>query len=117
MAVTIQLKRGTSAAWQKLDPILAVGEPGFEKDTNRLKIGDGIKSWNNLPYQDANSLEVFNAETASDFPEEGKPNMIYRASKNAELYQWNPALKNYELLNAGGEFTGIQIINGGNANG
>ena len=54
MAVTIQLKRGTSAAWQKLDPILAVGEPGFEKDTNRLKIGDGIKSWNNLPYQDEN---------------------------------------------------------------
>lgn len=117
MAVTIQLKRGTSVAWQKLNPILAVGEPGFEKDTNRLKIGNGITPWNDLPYQDQNQPEIFNGETINDFPVEGTVNVIYKASKNAELYQWNPVHNTYELLNAGGEFTGIQIINGGNANG
>ena len=26
------------------------GEPGFEKDTNRLKIGDGTNAWNDLAY-------------------------------------------------------------------
>lgn len=52
MAVTIQLKRGSSLAWQRLNPTLAIGEPGFEKDTYRLKIGDGITPWNELPYQD-----------------------------------------------------------------
>ena len=52
MAVTIQLKRGSSLAWQRLNPILAIGEPGFEKDTYRLKIGDGFTPWNELPYQD-----------------------------------------------------------------
>lgn len=50
MAAIIQLKRGSSTAWKRLNPVLAIGEPGFEKDTGRLKIGDGISSWNELPY-------------------------------------------------------------------
>lgn len=50
MAVTIQLRRGSSAAWKRLNPVLSVGEPGFEKDTNKLKIGDGFTPWNELPY-------------------------------------------------------------------
>jgi hypothetical protein len=27
-----------------------LGEPGFEKDTQKLKIGDGETAWRNLPY-------------------------------------------------------------------
>lgn len=38
---TIRLKRGTSEAWARVNPVLLDGEPGFEKDTNKLKIGDG----------------------------------------------------------------------------
>ena len=48
-----RLRRGTSEAWQRVNPTLLYGEPGFEKDTNRLKIGDGVKDWNSLPYLDA----------------------------------------------------------------
>lgn len=48
--ITILLRRGTSAAWERVNPTLKYGEPGFEKDTNRLKIGDGVRDWNNLPY-------------------------------------------------------------------
>jgi len=29
---------------------LSAGEPGFESDTNKLKIGDGTSNWNSLPY-------------------------------------------------------------------
>jgi hypothetical protein len=39
-----RLRRGTSEAWNRVNPVLLYGEPGFEKDTNKLKIGDGVKS-------------------------------------------------------------------------
>jgi hypothetical protein len=51
----IRLRRGTAAEWAATEPqpggeVLKLGEPGFEKDTYKLKIGDGITPWNNLPY-------------------------------------------------------------------
>jgi len=33
-----------------VNPILSVGEPGVETDTGQMKVGDGIHSWNALPY-------------------------------------------------------------------
>ncbi len=45
-----RLRRGLSEAWRRVNPVLLYGEPGFEKDTNKLKIGDGTKHWNDLPY-------------------------------------------------------------------
>lgn len=47
---TFQFKRGLAETWVSLNPILAAGEPGFELDTRKLKIGDGATDWNNLPY-------------------------------------------------------------------
>lgn len=45
---TFQLRRGQSATWEKNNPILAAGEPGYVIDKNQLKIGDGITAWNDL---------------------------------------------------------------------
>lgn len=45
-----QFKRGQSEAWERNNPILAAGEPGFELDTNLLKIGDGVTAYNDLEY-------------------------------------------------------------------
>ena len=45
-----QIKRGQSAAWASVNPVLRVGEPGFEIDTNKLKIGNGVDAYNDLPY-------------------------------------------------------------------
>jgi len=50
MADRIQLRRDLAAVWTVVDPILADGEYGYEKDTAQHKIGDGVRSWNNLPY-------------------------------------------------------------------
>lgn len=50
MAATIKLKRGLSASWAEKNLILEVGEPGYELDTHRLKIGDGVTPWNDLDY-------------------------------------------------------------------
>lgn len=46
----LQLKRGTAERWYTVNPILAIGEPGFVYDANKLKIGDGVTPWNELPY-------------------------------------------------------------------
>ena len=50
MAQQIQLRRDTAGNWLAENPILADGEPGYEKDTGRMKYGDGISNWNALPY-------------------------------------------------------------------
>lgn len=47
---TFKLRRGLSAAWTRNNPTLAAGEPGFELDTYRLKIGDGSTPWQELAY-------------------------------------------------------------------
>jgi hypothetical protein len=46
----IQLKRGTTASWRKLKTPLAAGQPGYDKDKHKIKIGDGEKLWSALPY-------------------------------------------------------------------
>jgi hypothetical protein len=58
---TILLRRGTSTAWSTANPVLAQGEPGFETDTNRLKIGDGLTHWNSLAYLFSGSAVQFQA--------------------------------------------------------
>lgn len=45
-----QLRRDDSVDWERKNPILRDGEPGYETDTNRLKIGDGLTRWNDLHY-------------------------------------------------------------------
>jgi len=50
---TIQLRRGTAAAWTSANPTLAAGEPGFETDTLYFKIGNGSTAWNSLAYENA----------------------------------------------------------------
>lgn len=47
----IQFKRKPAASWIAKNPVLAKGEPGFELDTFKMKIGDGVTAWTSLPYQ------------------------------------------------------------------
>jgi len=47
----IQVRRDTAANWTTINPILASGEPGFETDTGRTKIGNGTSTWSQLGYQ------------------------------------------------------------------
>ena len=104
---TFQLKRGTAAKWIELNLILAAGEPGFEIDTGRLKIGDGQKAWVDLPYLGEGG--VVNAATHYDFPETGAANIIYKAEEEKLLYQWNASSNAYELLGMGGEGGGAIV--------
>jgi hypothetical protein len=46
----IRLRRASSSGWLEVDPVLALGEAGYETDTNKLKIGDGSGIWSELDY-------------------------------------------------------------------
>lgn len=47
---TLQIRRGTAAAWTSANPTLSAGEPGYETDTHKFKVGDGSTAWASLPY-------------------------------------------------------------------
>ena len=50
MASRIQYRRDTASNWTSEDPVLASGEPGYETDTGKEKIGDGSTAWTSLAY-------------------------------------------------------------------
>ena len=66
MAIRMQQRRGTADQWLLSDPVLGVGEIGFETDTNSFKIGDGVNSWATLDYfTKADKLVSFIYKTGS----------------------------------------------------
>jgi hypothetical protein len=54
MATRMQQRRGTASQWISSNagsgPILNAGEIGWESDTNKFKIGDGVSYWSALTY-------------------------------------------------------------------
>lgn len=58
---TFQLRRGLLEAWERNNPILAKGEPGFVLDKNALKIGDGVTPWKELDYIGLNQEDLAKA--------------------------------------------------------
>jgi len=66
MATRIQLRRDTSTNWAANNPVLALGEPGLETDTLRVKYGDGSNAWSRLGYTNLDSLNDF---TTNDLTE------------------------------------------------
>lgn len=51
--VVLQLRTGSATQWAASTRILAVGEPGVETDSGRIKIGDGANLWSALPWSGA----------------------------------------------------------------
>jgi len=80
MATRMQQRRGTAAQWISTNagagPVLNAGEMGWESDTNKFKIGDGVNNWTSLDYfADINSTVdpafgssiTFEGSTANNF--------------------------------------------------
>lgn len=58
------LRRDTAANWSVKNPILREGEEGYETDTGRRKIGDGMSGWNSLEYN--HNIAVNEAKAYTD---------------------------------------------------
>ena len=46
----LQLRRGTGTDWATYNPVLADGEPGYDKTTGWVKYGNGVNTWQDLPW-------------------------------------------------------------------
>lgn len=46
----ISQRNNTLDGWARENPVLYAGELGFELDTYRVKHGDGVSHWLELPY-------------------------------------------------------------------
>lgn len=79
----IQLKRDTAANWSTNNPTPSAGEPCFETDTGKLKIGDGITAYNSLPYQGGTSATAVTTDTAQTIS--GKKTF----TNDIVINQWN----------------------------
>lgn len=51
MTVTMKQRRGVAALWTSTNPTLADGEIGYETDTGKFKVGDGVTAWTSLAYR------------------------------------------------------------------
>ncbi|TNE66842.1 MAG: hypothetical protein EP336_09505 [Rhodobacteraceae bacterium] len=54
----LKIRRGSALQWQTVNPILASGELGYELDTKRLRIGDGVSSFTSLPFIEAGNATL-----------------------------------------------------------
>ena len=84
----IQHKRGTSAALEASDYVPAAGEIVIATDTGKIKVGDGVKNWNDLPY----------AGGGMDWPESNdkvyviKNGAFVEATVVAQPSEWDPEI-------------------------
>jgi hypothetical protein len=53
-----QFRRGTSSEWTINNTTLRSGEIGFVLDEQRFKVGNGLTSWDELPYFDNHDIIV-----------------------------------------------------------
>lgn len=54
----IRLRRDASWNWARMNPVLGEGEPAYETDSKKFKIGDGSARWSDLDYYVPSSREL-----------------------------------------------------------
>jgi len=110
-----QFRKAKASEWESVNPVLRVGEPGYDTDSKKHKIGDGVTAWNDLSFQEGEEY-VVNRATCSDFPKIGRDNVIYKAEEEKKVYQWDSESQTYEPLEIESTVI-IEVIDGGSANG
>lgn len=73
---TIKFRRNTATRWTTLNPVLSDGEPGYEKYTGKMKVGDGRTAWSDLPYFTPTGDDAI-PETLSEHVLAAEPHPVY----------------------------------------
>ena len=105
----IILRNDTSDVWVEKNPLLLEGELGIELNTNKIKIGDGITNWNDLPYTVSDiggKSNIIVVNNFGDLPEEGETDLLYKINSTQIIYTWNNLTKMYEKLGQGSSSSG-----------
>ena len=64
VAATFLVRNSLAEVWEQRNPTLLQGEFGLENDTFLIKIGDGVRDWEHLPY--LNKLDASYFKRTSD---------------------------------------------------
>lgn len=108
--VKIRIRRDTTENWRNGNPILALGELGADMTLQRIKVGDGVSVWNNLPYVNSELFRHVEALTKmiggltgggtlkdpvetpgalpTKYPSPTKGDVVFVKSEN-KFYTWN----------------------------
>ena len=62
----IEFRQDTRENWESANPVLGIGEPGYDITQKMFKIGDGTSTWNALSYQTNNDTVI------PEVPDDGK---------------------------------------------
>ena len=108
----IQLRAGSAGAWTAASAeILAAGEIGAEKDTGRIKSGDGVRTWATLPYVDDLTRSLYVPNTAR-----GTANGVATLGANSKIspaHLLNGVANGQATLDGNGKVPSSQIASGG----
>jgi hypothetical protein len=128
---TIRWRRGNAADWTTADPVLAAGEPGFEVDTGRFKVGDGTSLYSLLAYQNDVDAQIFSSDLTTPihwFSGDAEPSVagftvddryVWLDTANGQLKQWDESGNDWVVvLDAPGplDASGIAYVNDPYAN-
>lgn len=122
MATRMQQRRGTAAQWTEANPILAVAEIGFESDTGKFKMGDGVNHWSALTYFtdssdfDASSIESSIATAVSNAVDnlvDGAPAALNTLNEIATLIGDGSSLAGTLISNIAGLDTTVTELGAG----
>lgn len=71
------LVQHTAAIWTTINPVMKSGQEGYETDTHKRKVGDGVTAWNDLEYDTATGTgtEIGNIDG-------GRANEVYTLDQN-----------------------------------
>jgi hypothetical protein len=72
-----KLRRDLSSRWAEVNPVLDGGEPGVERDTGRMKIGNGTQPWLELPYFVPQDPTDASNDTLADHVNSQAPHPVY----------------------------------------
>jgi len=111
----IQIKRGLASALSATNPIVASGEPIFETDTLKLKIGDGVTAYNSLGVVGSGSFLLLSGGTLTgsiSSPSGNFSNGINITSGSGSIYTSGDSI--YFLNNNSGNLFFIGDQGGGN---
>ena len=94
---TFKLRRGHTEALREQNVLPSQGEPIFDIDLNKLKIGDGVKHYNELEYI---GKSVITANSVEEFPVQGDSECLYIAADPESIYRFDAISKTYVPLYA-----------------
>ena len=112
LKANLRLRRAQSSRWREINPVLQSGEPGVELDTYKLKIGNGVTAWNDLPYatNGADSSQSGGILVVDSLPEEGNNLLLYKVENTQNLYYWDDVNNTFIKLNYKPEEVGNNVL-------